>query len=77
VQEAKVEFWDRWVQGVFPSLLQQRKWFKFKRDVKVGDVVLPKGKTEAGQTYLYVRVLKVHEGLKWQSEISRCGIPGV
>ncbi len=31
--------------------------------MKVGDVVLRKGKTEAGQTYKYVRVLKVHEGL--------------
>ncbi len=48
---------------MFPSLLKQRNWFKFKRDVKVGDVVLRKGKTEAGQTYKYARLLKVHEGL--------------
>jgi hypothetical protein len=31
VQEAKEEFWDRWVQEIFPSLLKQRKWYKYKR----------------------------------------------
>jgi hypothetical protein len=31
VQEAKKEFWDRWVQEIFPSLLKQRKWYKYKR----------------------------------------------
>jgi hypothetical protein len=50
VQEAKEGFWDRWVKEVFPSLLKQRKWFKYKRDARVGDVVLRKGKTFAGQT---------------------------
>ncbi len=39
VQEAK-EFWDRWVKEVFPSLHKQKNWFKYKRDAKVGDIVL-------------------------------------
>jgi hypothetical protein len=50
VQEANEEFWERWVKEVFPSLLKQRKWFKYKRDARVGDVVLRKGKTAARQT---------------------------
>jgi hypothetical protein len=37
VQQAKEEFWDRWVREVFPALLRQQKWFKYKRDVKVGE----------------------------------------
>jgi hypothetical protein len=62
VQQAKQEFWDRWVKEVFPSLLKQLKWYKYKRDAKVGDIVLRKDETEAGQTYKYVRVTNVHIG---------------
>jgi hypothetical protein len=40
VQEAKEEFWDRWVQEIFPSLLRHKKWYKYKQDARVGDVVL-------------------------------------
>jgi hypothetical protein len=47
---------------VFPSLLKQRKWFKYKRDVKIGDVILQKDVTAAGQTYKYARMIKVQEG---------------
>jgi hypothetical protein len=62
VQKAKEEFWDRWVKEVFPSLLKQQKWFKYKRDTKIGDIVLRKDETAAGQTYKYTRVTKVHVG---------------
>ncbi len=62
VQQAKEEFWDRWVREVFPSLLKQQKRFKYKRDVKVGDIVPRKEETAAGQTYKYARVAKVHVG---------------
>jgi hypothetical protein len=62
VQQAKEEFWDRWVKEVFPSLLKQQKWFKYKRDAKIGDIVLRKDETAAGQTYKYARVTKVHVG---------------
>ncbi len=51
VQQTKEEFWDRWVKEVFPSLLKQQKWFKYKKDTRVGDIVLRKDKTAAGQTY--------------------------
>ncbi len=30
VQEAKEEFWDRWVWEVLLSLLKQKKWYKYK-----------------------------------------------
>jgi hypothetical protein len=65
VQEAKEEFWDRWVKEVFPSLLKQRKWYKYKRDVKVWDVVLRRDETAAGQTgqmYKYTQIVNVHVG---------------
>jgi hypothetical protein len=62
VQQAKEEFWDRWVKEVFPSLLKQQKWFKYKRDTRVGDIVLRKDETADGQTYKYARVTKVHIG---------------
>ncbi len=61
VQEAKEEFWDRWVKELFPSLLKQKKWYKYKRDMRVGDV-LRKDETPAGQTYMYARVVNVHVG---------------
>ncbi len=60
VQETKEELWDRWVKEVFPSLLKQRKWFKYKRNTKVGDVILRKDETAAGQTYKYARIVGVH-----------------
>jgi hypothetical protein len=62
VQQAKEEFWDRWVKEVFPSLLKQQKWFKYKRDASVGDLVLRKDETAAGQTYKYARITRVHAG---------------
>jgi hypothetical protein len=62
VQEAKEEFLDRWVKEIFPSLVQQKKWYKYKRDAKVGDVVLRKDETAAGQTYKSVRIIGVHAG---------------
>jgi hypothetical protein len=62
VQEAKEEFWDRWVQEVFPSLLKQKKWDKYKRDAKVVDFVLWKDETAARQIYRYARIVKVHAG---------------
>ncbi len=52
----------RWIREVFPELLKQRKWTKDKRDVKVGNIVLRKDETAAGQTYKYARVIKVHVG---------------
>ncbi len=63
VQQAKEEFWDRWVKEVFPSLLKQQKWLKYKRGTKIGDIVLKKDETAAGQTYKYARVTKVHVGI--------------
>jgi hypothetical protein len=71
VQEAKEEFWDRWVKEVFPSLLKQRKWYKNKRDVKVWDVVLRRNETAAGQTgQTYVQLqadCKCARWLRWES----------
>jgi hypothetical protein len=78
VQQAKEEFWDRWMKEVFPSLLKQQKWFKYKRDAKVGDVVLRKDETAAGQTYKYARITKVHVGSdgKVRAEDIEYKVPG-
>jgi hypothetical protein len=54
------KFWDSWVKEVFPSLLRGKKYFKYKRDAKVGDVVLRKDETASGQTYKYARIMGVH-----------------
>jgi hypothetical protein len=60
VQQAKREFWSRWIEEVFPEMLKQHKWTWDRKDVKVGDIVLRKDETAAGQTYKYSRVTKVH-----------------
>jgi hypothetical protein len=60
VQRTQQEFWKRWVEEVFPERLKQSKWKQDKRDLKVGDIVLRKDETAAGQTYKYAKVIKVH-----------------
>jgi hypothetical protein len=60
VQGTKQEFWKRWIEEVFPEMLKQSKWKRDKRDIKVGDIVLRKDETAAGQTYKYAKVIKVH-----------------
>ncbi len=40
--------------------MKQSKWKQDKRDLKVGDVVLRKDETAAGQTYKYAKVVRVH-----------------
>jgi hypothetical protein len=58
VQRAQQEFWKRWIEEVFPERLRQSKWKQDKRDLKVGDIVLRKDETAAGQTYKYARSLE-------------------
>ncbi len=60
VQRTQQEFWKRWIEEVFQERLKQSKWKQDKRDLKVGDIVLRKDETAAGQTYKYAKVTKVH-----------------
>jgi hypothetical protein len=60
VQRTQQEFWKRWIEEIFPEKLRQSKWKQEKRDLKVGDVVLKKDETAAGQTYKYAKVTRVH-----------------
>jgi hypothetical protein len=60
VQRDQQEFWKRWIEEVFPERLKQSKWKQEKRDLKMGDIVLRKDETAAGQTYKYAKVEKVH-----------------
>ncbi len=41
-------------------MLKQSKWRQEKRDLQVGDIVLRKDETAAGQTYKYAKVVRVH-----------------
>jgi hypothetical protein len=50
------------VKEIFASLVKEKKWYKYKRDAKVGDVVLRKDETAAGQMYKYARIISVHVG---------------
>ncbi len=60
VQRVQQEFWKRWIEEVFPERLRQSKWKQDKRDLKVGDIMLRKDETAAGQTYKYAKVTIVH-----------------
>jgi hypothetical protein len=60
MQRTQQEFRKRWIEEVFPEMLKQPKWTRDKKDLKVGDIVLRKNETLAGQTYKYARVTKVH-----------------
>jgi hypothetical protein len=60
VQRTQQEFWKRWIEEVFPEKLKQSKWKRERRDLKVGDIVLRKDETAAGQTYKYAKVIQVH-----------------
>jgi hypothetical protein len=63
VQEAKEFFCDRWVREIFSSLLKQKtKWYKYNRNEQVGDGMLRRKETAAGQSHKYARVIKVHKG---------------
>ncbi len=42
--------------------MKEKKWYKYKRDAKVGVVILRKDKTAAGQTYKHARINGVHAG---------------
>jgi hypothetical protein len=66
VQRTQQESWKRWIEEVFPEKLRQSKWKREKRDLRVGDIVLRKDETAAGQTYKYAKVIKVHAS--WMTE---------
>ena len=40
VQELVRHFWKRWMQEWLPSLSSRKKWYKERKDVRIGDVVL-------------------------------------
>ena len=62
VQELVIHFWHRWLREWIPSLSPRQKWFKLKKDVKSGVIVLvvssdtPRGQWPLG------RILEVHQG---------------
>jgi Family of unknown function (DUF5641) len=59
VDEVKREFWHKWRAIVFQGLDRSYKWRQSHRDSQVGDVVLLKDETAAGNTYKLARVIEV------------------
>jgi Family of unknown function (DUF5641) len=59
VDEVKREFWHKWRTIVFQGLDRSYKWRQSHRDSQVGDVVLLKDETAAGNTYKLARVTEV------------------
>jgi Family of unknown function (DUF5641) len=64
VDEVKREFWYNWRAIVFQGLDRSYKWRQSHRDSQVGEVVLLKDKTAAGNTYKLARVTEVFKNEK-------------
>jgi hypothetical protein len=64
VDEVKKEFWHKWHAIVFQGLDRSYKWRQGQRDSQVGDVVLLKDETAAGNTYKLARVVEVFRNLQ-------------
>jgi hypothetical protein len=60
----KKEFWHKWRAIVFQGLDRSYKWRQGQRDSQVGDVVLLKDETAAGDTYKLARVVEVFRNLQ-------------
>ncbi|XP_070546549.1 uncharacterized protein [Ptychodera flava] len=52
-------FWKRWIKEYLPSLQERQKWFKVKRNLEVGDVVLVKDENTARNVWPLGRVIKI------------------
>ena len=63
IEEVTGQWWSRWYQQVFPSLVPYSKWVVMKRPMLVGDIVLIlyEHKYDKGE-YKLGRVLEVHQG---------------
>jgi hypothetical protein len=64
VDEVKREFWHKWRAIVFQGLDRSYKWRQDQRDSQVGDVVLLKDETAAGDTYKLARVVEVFRNVQ-------------
>jgi len=62
VEEAKEEFWRRWMTQVFQGQVLARKWRKSHRDMVEGDLVLIKNENAAGVDYQRGRAKRVFKG---------------
>ncbi len=63
-------------EGGVPITAEAQKWFKYKRDAKVGDIILRKDEMAAGQTYKYARITNVHIGSDGKVGAANIEIPG-
>ena len=59
VQEVYNVWWDKWMQAVLPTLLPCRRWKDFRKNLKVGDLVLMKYEGNMQDDYRRARELEV------------------
>ena len=62
IQNLVGQWWTRWYQTVFPSLVPSYKWLQRHRNVKVGDVCLIRYRNEVRATYRLGRVQQTKLG---------------
>lgn len=53
-------FWRRWVREYLPSLQERQKWYKERRNLKVGDIVLILDEKTPRCSWPLGRILEVH-----------------
>jgi len=62
VQELIRHYWHRWMREWLPSLSPRQKWFKIRKDVKPGDVVLVISPDTVRGQWPLGRILEVYPG---------------
>ena len=60
VQAITAQFWRRWIQVYFPTLLIRQKWHVNKRNVKVGDVCLLKDSNTLRGDWRLVKISEIY-----------------
>ena len=64
VNKLSKQWWNLWIQRVFPSLLPFKSWTKKQRNLEVDDIVLVQTKVKLGKdSYRMARVVKTHVDL--------------
>ena len=62
IQELARHFWRRWMTEWVPSLSGRKKWFKERKNLQVGDVVLLVSPENQRAQWPLARVLKTYPG---------------
>jgi hypothetical protein len=75
IEEAKKQFWKKWMQQVFSGRMLNHKWTKNVRNVAVGDVVYLAEAEIDDPTYRLGQVVEACPGEDGCMRTVRCGTP--